>query len=183
MREYIEKIEELVTGWLKPLPRLPEGFKKWVSVNLWWITLIGVILSVIGVFLMIGALVTMLSIMAGTSSLFSYYYTRSMYSGWTVFASIVSMLFLAGTITLTAMAISPLKSIKKKGWTLLFCVLLLQVVSIVVNAILTLNPISFIFNIIFGAVCVAIGAYFLFEIREEFEGKAKKVEEKTEESK
>ena len=88
-----------------------------------------------------------------------------------------------GTIFLTAMAISPLKDGKKKGWTLLFYVLLLQVLSIIVNAILTLGVISFIFSIIFGAICVAIGTYFLFEIRAEYGEGFSKAEIKAEEKK
>lgn len=185
MRKSVEKLEEMIVGWLKPLPRLPESFKKWISLNLWWITLIGAILSAVGLLFMIGGLITMLSIMAGTHSFFGYYYNA--YSGWDVFASIMSLVFIIGTIVLTAISISPLKIGKKKGWTLLFYVLLLQTISIVVNAILTLSIISFIFNIIFGAICVAIGAYFLFEIRAEYgEGFSKteiKAEEKAEEKK
>ena len=185
MKESVEKLEGLVAGWLKPLPRLPESFKKWVSVNLWWIDLIGAIVSGIALLVAIGGLITIVSMLSGIHSIFGYYY--SVYSGWNVFASIVSLAFIVCTITITAIAISPLKLGKKKGWTLLFYVLLIEAVAVVVNSILTFSVLSFIFGIIFGAIGIAIGTYLLFEIRSEFgEGFSKaeiKAEEKAEEKK
>jgi len=187
MRKSIEKLEELIVDWLRPLPRLPESFKKWFSVNLWWITLVGAIAAALGLIFMIVSLITMFLIMSGTSTYFGYFYTTSFYSGWDVFALIVSLIFMISTVVLAAMAVSPLKLGKKKGWTLLYYVLLLQTAAIVVNAVLTLSVISFVFNIIFGAICVAVGAYFLFEIRAEFDAGFSetelKAEEKAEEAK
>lgn len=175
MKQFIEKLEVMIDGWLKPLPRLPISFKKWVSENLWWIVLIGVILSSLGLLAMIGSLATIISLLGGVS--YFGFRMASLYTGWHVFASVISLLFMAGTIVLTAMSISHLKVGKKKGWTLLFLVLLLQSVAVIVNAILTYSVVSFIIGIIVGAVCLAIGAYLLFELRAYFgEGFTKKVE-------
>jgi len=168
--ESIHKLENMIEGWLKPIPHLPTEWRKWLAENVWWITLVGVVLSVIGVLGLIFALINAMAIFGSVSSFYSVYSvsTAQTYTGWWILAIVVSLVFLVVTIAIEAMAIKPLKSQKKKGWDLMFLVLLIGAVSQVVNIILNFNPMSFIPNVIFTAIGVAIGAYFLFELRSYF---------------
>jgi len=161
---YISKIENMVSGWLKPVPHLPKGAQKWIAENVWWIVLIGVIASVISLLIGIGAIFTYMALV-GT---YSYVYSASPYGAGWIIGSVVGLLFSALIIVLLATAISPLKNGQKKGWERLFLVVLVNAVSVVLGAILTFSPIGFIFGIIFGAIGVAISAYFTFEIRSHF---------------
>jgi len=173
----INKLENKVEGWLKPLPHLPLAGQKWLAENVWWIVLVGLILSVIGALILIGALVSILPIILMTSG-YAGYYGGSSYNLFWIVGSLVSLVFMFATIILTAMAISPLRQLKKKGWNLLFITLIVSGLSTVVNAIINFNLFSFIPSIIFGAIGLAIGAYFLYEIRSYFKVEAKVVEKK-----
>jgi len=174
MNKYIEKIEETLAKWLKPLPHLPVKFTKWVATNLWWIVLIGVVLSALSLIAMFTALFAIFAYLnLGTTTVLGHYVTSS-YSVFSALASIVSILFMIGTIVLTAMSISPLKSSLRKGWTLLFMVMLIQATFVVISAVLSGNVFLFVSNLLSGAVGVAISAYLLFELRSYFVGKAVK---------
>lgn len=177
--ELVKKLESMVAGWLKPLPHLPASVTKWISANIWWITLVGVILSVIGVFSLISALLVAAALVGGVTSIYGIEVVSS-YHSFSLFGSLVPIIFLVATIVLTAMAVSPLKLNHKKGWDLLFLTLILQAVSVVVSAIAYLNVFSFVYSIIFGAISVAISAYFLYEIRSYFVGTGAKAKTETE---
>jgi hypothetical protein len=146
------------------------------------LVLIGVVLSAISILVMFTGMLTYIS-MLGAASRFSYgyYAVASTYSGWTVVASIISIIFMACIIFLMAKAINPLKYGKKSGWRLLFYALLLQAVSVIVSAIISLDVFNFIFGIIFGAIGIAIGAYLLFEIKSHFVAVGKGVKNKNDE--
>ena len=161
---YISKIENMVSGWLKPVPHLPKGAQKWIAENVWWIVLIGVIASVINVLISIGAIFTYMALV-GT---YSYVYSASPYGAGWIIGSIAGLLFSALIIALLATAISQLKNGQKKGWDRLFLVVIINAVSVVVGAILTFNIVGFILWIIFGAIGVAISAYLTFQIRSHF---------------
>lgn len=163
----IGKLENTVASWLKPAPHLSQNSQKWIAQNAWWIALVGVILSMIILIIMLINLANSLSFM-GWVTIYGSYYVAPAYTGWWVFSAIVSLLFLVVTIALTVAAIAPLQKMQKRGWNLLFLILILNAISSVVSAVISLNPISFIFGILFGAIFVAIGAYFLYEIREYF---------------
>jgi hypothetical protein len=165
----IGKLETLVSGWLKPMPHLPKNAQKWIAENSWWLVLIGVILSGFG--LLIG-LMGLFAAMAFVGTSVGYYgYGANAYGGALIVSTIVSLVFSVGLVILLGIAISPLKAMKAKGWDMLFWVLLLDVVYVVVNALVSLgslNIISFVFSLIFGAISSAISAYFLFEIKSHF---------------
>lgn len=160
----INKAENMVAGWLKSVPHLPKGGQKWLAENVWWIALIGVIASTIGILVAIGGIFTYMALV-GT---YSYVYSASPYgAGWIV-GSVVSLLFSVLIIALLASAISPLKAQQRKGWDRLFLVLLVNAISVVVSAVLSFSVLGFIFGLIFGAIGVAISSYFIFEIRSHF---------------
>ena len=163
----IEKLETTIARWLEPLPHLPTSARKWIAQNIWWMIMVGVILSVIGIFAMIGGILTAISLLGTTVSIYGYYIAPA-YTSWFVFSLIVSLAFMIATIAFIAMAINPLKVYQKEGWKLLFWALILRVVAIVVNAIFTLNAANSISMVINGAIGIIIGAYLLYEIRSYF---------------
>jgi hypothetical protein len=160
----IAKIENMVAGWLKPMPHLPKGGQKWLAENVWWIVLVGVIASTISLLISIGAIFTYIALVGAYSNVYS---AAAYGPGW-VIGSIVSLLFSILIIVLLATAIGSLKAGQSKGWDRLFLVLLIKAVAVVIGAVLTLNPIGFVVGILFGAIGVAISAYFTFEIRSHF---------------
>ena len=163
--ELLLKLERTILGWVKDVPHLPIGARKWLADNIWWLAVIGAVLTGISVLVLIGALFTNLSTL---SSPIISYYASSTFVGWLVVTTAVSLAFAVAEGLLLAFSITPLKEKQKKGWVLLFAVWLLGILSVVVSAILTLNVLSFLGNIIFGAVWVAISGYFLFEIHGQF---------------
>jgi len=164
----IDQLESKVAEWLKSVPHLPVNVTKWLSENIWWITLVGVITSIIGTIVMIFGIFSMISLMGTVSHFYGYYYATSSYTWWNVITSLVSIIFMAATVALSAMAIAPLKATQKKGWTILFIILALRAVALVIEAILNFNIVGFISTIVFGAIGIAISAYLLYEIRSHF---------------
>lgn len=167
----VDKLETTVAGWLKSVPHLPTSYQKWIADNVWWLTIIGVIASVISIFMVIGAIMTYLTFPFGAPA--GYYYTQFYATGWIV-KSVLSLLFSVAATVLMAMAISPLQKFQRKGWSLLFLVLLVGVVSTVVGSAAELNPVGFIFGVIWGGIGAAIQAYLLFEVRSYFTAKSTK---------
>jgi hypothetical protein len=161
-----KKLEKMVGSWFKMVPSLPAAGQKWLAENVWWIALIGLVLSVIGIFVTIFAVI---AIASWTSGLDYYgYATVDPYSATALAGSVVSLIFSIVIVGLTAVAISPLKAQRFRGWALLFTIYVVSAVEIVLNSILSFNPIGFIFGIIGGAIGLAIGGYFLFQIRAHF---------------
>ena len=169
--ELINKLEKTVEGWLKPLPSLPKNVQKWLAENVWWLALISAILTGISILLSLGAIATYASYSAGIDAAYSIG-LASYAPGW-IISVVTSLIFSVITVLLTAMAINPLKSLNHKGWKLLFVIYLINALNAVVNAVLSFNVFSFIFGIIFGAIGLAIGGYFLFQIKSYFGSHAK----------
>ena len=163
--EFLNKLERTVLGWFKGVPDLPAGGRKWLGDNVWWIVLVGVILTALGVLGSIAALSALVSLL-GTVAIT--YYTTTAVTSWAIVTGIVSLAFTIIEGVLLAVAIKPLKDKQKKGWVLLFAAWLVAAVGVVVNAILSLNVLGFILGILFGALWAAISGYFLFEIHGQF---------------
>ena len=159
--EIISKLEKTIEQWLKPMPHLPESARKWIAINIWWLELIGVILLAFASLMSIGTLLVALGI---SSSLFG----LKLFNAMATVSGLVFLLFTGASVAVMSMAISPLKALKKKGWDLLFIALLINAASIVCSAFLSMNFGVFITNIFSGAIGIAVGAYFLFEIRSHF---------------
>jgi hypothetical protein len=166
--ESMHKFEKQIEEWLRPLPHLPTDWRKWLANNVWWIVLVGVILSVIGVLIIAGALLTAFALIGTVTTVYGVNVVNQSYSSWWYVASVVSLLFLIATLVIEAMAISPLKSQKKKGWDLLFITFLLGIASSIVSVFLGLFTGSMFSSLLGGIVGAVISAYFLFEIRSYF---------------
>lgn len=163
--EVLAKFERTVLGWLKGIPHLPINARKWLGENVWWIVVIFTVLAGLGI---LALLLTVFGHIAALTSPYVAYFASSTFVVWAIVTTLVSLVFLVIQGLLLAFAINPLKEKQKKGWVLLFGVWLVGVISIVVSAVLTLNPLSFITNIIFGALWLAVSGYFLFEIHGQF---------------
>jgi uncharacterized membrane protein YhaH (DUF805 family) len=153
----VKKLEVMVATWYKNVPHLPVTGQKWLSENMWWLTLIAVVLGVIGIIQLIVASFLLGGLMTG-----GIYGVA--FDGLVLLTVIFTMIFALVSLVLSAMAISPLRTMQKKGWLLLFIVLLISVLSDVISLVLNWNFFSFIFSLLFTAV----GGYFLYEIRSYF---------------
>ncbi|MGV9001652.1 MAG: hypothetical protein ACOH18_01710 [Candidatus Saccharimonadaceae bacterium] len=163
--EFLSQLERTVLGWYKSIPHLPVSVQKWLSDNVWWMAAIAAVLSGIGA---LGFLSAVFGDLASLTSSVVSYYASTTFVTWVVIKTIIALVFLGLECLLFAFAVTPLKEKQKKGWVLLFTALLLSAISVFVNAILTLNAFSFVTDIIFGALSLAVGAYFLFEIHGQF---------------
>lgn len=161
----LTKLERIVLGWLKGLPHLPVVVRHWLGSNIWWIVAIATALTGIAV---LGLVIALFANLSALTAPFVSYYASPTFITWVVVKTLIALVFTALGGVLLGMAIMPLKEKQKKGWVLLFGVLLLSVVSAVVNAILTLNAFGFITSILFSIIGLAVSAYFLFEIHGEF---------------
>lgn len=163
----VTRLEDTILGWFKGVPHLPTGGRKWLGANVWWIALIGAILAGLATIFTFTGLMGLLAIMGGAVPGAAYYVVQTV-TGLAILAAVVSLVFLAAQAVLLGVAVRPLKDRQKKGWVLLFASLLLEAVAVVVNAVISFSIFGFITSIIFGAIFIAIGAYFVFEIHGEF---------------
>ncbi|MBC7564769.1 hypothetical protein H7100_00850 [Candidatus Saccharibacteria bacterium] len=177
--ELISKLEKTVLGWAKNVPHLPAAGQKWLGQNVWWIALIGAIVSGIAFLVSLVGLLGAIALLSAPSSL---YFVTSSYTSLAILGFCVSLVFLAANGVLLGVAVKPLQDMQKKGWVLLFMTLLVEALSVVVNAVLSFSVAGFILGIMFGAVGLAIGAYFISEIHGQF-GHRVKTTEKTAEKK
>jgi len=169
--ELINKLERIVLGWVKNVPHLPATAQKWLALNAWWIVLVAAIIGGIWFLFALNGLFALLTLLNSVSNL---YYVTNTYTDYAIFKAIVSLVLLGLAVAALAFAVMPLKDRQKKGWVLLFLSWIISAISIVVGAILSLSVIGFIISIIFGAIFLAIGGYFLFEIHGQFAHPAKR---------
>lgn len=160
----INKLETMLAQWYKGMPHLPEKGRVWLARNVWWIALVGAVISSIGI-----VLVFMAAFVLGV---FSAAYAGPLYfafagAGLGLIVAFVVLAISIVSLVVTVMAIAPLKAMRQWGWTLLFITLLIQVASQLFDFIFTLN----LFSLIWSLLLTAISGYFLFEIRSYFDGK------------
>lgn len=163
--ELLSKLEHTIAKWLREVPHLPLNIRRWFGDNLWWIILIGAILSGLSVF---GLIIALFSNISMLGSQFIAYYASTTFVTLAIVKTVVSLVFAAISCVLLSLAVTPLKEKQKKGWVLIFVSWLVNAVSVVVSAIITLNPFSFLTSIIFGALGLLVGLYFIFEIHGQF---------------
>lgn len=163
--EAIEKLEKQILDWIKGVPHLPESARKWLGTNIWWIALVGGIISGIAVLV---SFIGLLGIVSLVGTVGATYYAAATFTTWSIVTGLVSLAFGVLQTIILIVAVKPLQDKQKKGWVLLFAAWLVGILATVITAILTLNPIAIIFNLLFGAIWVAISGYFLFEIHGQF---------------
>ncbi|HEX7483659.1 MAG TPA: hypothetical protein VF281_00755 [Candidatus Saccharimonadales bacterium] len=159
--EFVNKVENRVADWYNKVPHLPVGFREWLGVNVWWIMLIVVVLSVIGVLniFMFGAL----------AAVFVGGFGGPVGAAIVGVALLIGLLVLAATLLetiITAIAIKPLKDKQKKGWSLLLLALLVAAGFSVLTFLFSFE----LSSLVMSALWIAVSGYFLFEIRDQFNG-------------
>jgi hypothetical protein len=154
--QYVESVSTTVAKWMKDVPHLPKGFTKWLAENSWWLTIVGVVISVFGVFGLLAAMTagSALLVVVGAPAL----------GGMFFISSLVSLVGIGISLVAEVMAITPLKAMKKRGWDLMFFVLLVSVAMGILGSLLTAN----VGGILFGIIGAAIGAYVMLELKHYF---------------
>ncbi len=173
----LAKIENKLASLLKPIPALPDNVKKWLSKNLWWIVLIMVGLMIRGIistiFNIFDVLDTINQVNKFNSPAWgSFYRAPAVYSGiWISKQSLSLLAFSIFSTIVYGMAILPLRDGKKKGWDMLFFMLLASGAWMILANIINFSFLFFIPAIIFGAVAFAAGAYLLIQLKSYFSKK------------
>lgn len=155
----VKSLERTIAEWYETLPHLPAEARKWLAENLWWLTLIGVVVGSIGVLsILLFTVLTgaFLAAIAGG--------VGAVIGGLIMIGILGSLILNIITIIMGGVAINPLKAMQGKGWALLFVIFLLTVVAIVISNIFTLN----IFGMLWSLLWAAAGGYLLFEVRSYF---------------
>lgn len=154
--ESLRKLETTVGDWYKSMPHLPKNGQRWLAENAWWIVLIGVILGALGILGTLSAMFLAGAVLVGTLGV-----AGAAFGGLAFLAAIVPLAFAVVTIVITALAVAPLKGLKRNGWSLLFLVAVINVVALAVAFLLTLN----LFGLVWGLLATAVSLYFLYEIQ------------------
>lgn len=166
--ESVRNLEKTIAGWYKDFAHLPLGLRKWLGENLWWLVLIGVVLSVLAIFPILAALALVFGLSGAAIGAAGMYGAEAAVSGGLVgvalFAALVSVAGLVVMAVVMGLAINPLKARAKKGWTLLFIVLLVSTAFSVLGSLISFS----IFGILWALVWAFVEGYFLFEVRDQF---------------
>ena len=154
----VRHFELHLAKWLKQTPNLPKNVRDWLATNSWWIILVVAILSGVTA---VGALVGFVSKLsvAGVAAA----------GAWWVFNALISLVLTVAVTILFGMAVSPLRSLEKKGWVLVFMAILVEAIGVVLSALSSLVTTAgvggFLSALIWGVVYLLLSAYFLYEIR------------------
>ena len=159
--DFVKKVEAYLAPWYIKAPHLPVGGRKWLADNIWWIVLVFVILGGLGVLGLLSAMFVGSLILTGIAGA-----AGAALGGLALLVALLVLALALVNLVLGILAINPLKNKQKKGWLLLLAILMVNVVSGIVALLFAFDGFSFVREI----VMAAIGAYFLFEIREYFEG-------------
>jgi hypothetical protein len=154
--EVIRKLENMVAGWFEKMPHISTKSREWLVQNVWWLVLVWTILGALGIFWVFLGVTLLGAVFAGVGGA-----VGAAVGGFVVLVTTIAMLTSIIAVVLSAMAVSPLKMRQKKGWSLIFIVILLGVLSDVLMFLFDMNFFSLIWSLLFTAMVT----YFLFEIR------------------
>ncbi len=157
--ETVRKIEEKVASWYKSAPHLPADVTRWIATNVWWLALIGLIFGVFGVLSLVSIMFFAGAVLTGIGGA-----VGAAIGGIAFMLGLISLLFSIIILVLLATAIQPLKAGSKKGWNILFLIMLLEVASLAFPLLFTFD----VFGTLWGLLWAAVGGYFLFEVRQHF---------------
>jgi hypothetical protein len=155
----INNLEILIDGWYKNAPHLPKKSQDWLATNVWWLTLIWVVLGALGV------LATIILLFFASIALVGFGgFAGGVAASALTIGVIVALAFSVASIAVGAVAIVPLKSMRKTGWTFLFIAVLINAAARILQFIFDYN----IFELVWNAFLVAVSLYFVFEVRRHF---------------
>lgn len=162
----LKKIEYAISRLLKPFPDLPKAGRKWLANNIWWLVAIIVGLTAISVLTLISNMLNILVISPRSLEnvslpLFNNIWFFSLSTSLTLAVSIVSLVIFVT-------AIAPLKAGLKKGWDLLFLILVVNTIWMVFRSFLSFDIFNISIYILLGLFSSMVAAYFLFQIKSYF---------------
>lgn len=157
--ESLKNLETMVASWYKSAPHLPSDGQKWLAENVWWLALIGLVLGAFGILSILTGVLLAGTILAGVGGPLG-----AAIGSIAFFSVLVTLAFSIADMVIIAVAISPLKAKQKRGWSLLFLVALINVLSLAVSFLFKPD----IFGLVWELLFVAVGGYFLFEVRGQF---------------
>lgn len=153
----VHTLEQTFAKWHKNAPHLPKQITAWIAKNMWWLVTLGVAIGIfitLQVFLLSGLL---LALMSGSKG-------HMVIGGAPFLVQIIAFILVVVSLGIACMAVQPLYNLYKKGWTLLFMLLLIELVGIGIVLISTFD----IFGALQSLLQTGIAGYLLFEIREYF---------------
>lgn len=151
-----ELLEEALVVWFRPLPHLPTNARKWMAINIWWLSIFGVITLIICNILLAYLVIELLD--------FNIINLNSI----SILATLVLTLI---SLVVLLLSIKPLKELRKTGWWFLFIVLVINLLIIIIGSVLSSNMAEAIIDILRGSIGIVITSYLLFEVRSFFSAK------------
>ena len=168
----VSDLESYLVKVSKKLPHLPKKFLDWLYENVWWLVLVGVVLSA----------VVIVSTIQWYGLFFADMFGIVGHGGG---ANAVGLgIILSGVLGIIAvvvygMAIMPLKEKQKRGWDLLFLASLISAAGLLISALFSgWMLVSNLFGLVIG---LAISWYLLFELRGQYVSDSKSSDKKSQE--
>lgn len=154
--QYVDSVASAAAKWMKGVPHLPKAFTKWLAQNSWWLTIIGVVFSAFGILTLLAAMMAGTVVLAAVGAI--------VYSGVFLVGALITLVGAVVCVVVEAMAIAPLKAMKRRGWDLMFLALLVSVAFGIISNLLTVN----VGGVLLGLIGAAIGAYVALELKPYF---------------
>jgi hypothetical protein len=170
--DYLRKLETTVLHWVRDVPHLPTQTRRWLGTNAWWIMLVTVIVGGIWALFTFFQLMTNITILDSVNR--GFLVPPAFVTPWSITTGFICLSFSVLSLLVAAFAVKPLQNKIKEGWVLLFVSWLVLAITVILYAVLSLNPLSFIIRLLFGAIFVALAGYVLFEIHSQFAHNPKK---------
>jgi hypothetical protein len=160
-------LENFVEKILKPVPDLPKASRKWLAGNVWWIVAIIVGLAALGILTAVSDMFKVLELKPESLNSLSIPVLNSKVWFFGQNASLI-LIFNIITLIIYSMAIAPLRAGLRKGWDLLFLMLVINTVWMMLNSLLTFSGLRLVSLGLLGFVSSFIAAYFLLQIKSRF---------------
>ncbi|MGB3023833.1 MAG: hypothetical protein WBB39_03445 [Candidatus Saccharimonadales bacterium] len=141
--------------------QLPAGVKKWFGNNLWWLAIVGGVLSLLGALSVWNAANMANTVLDAYGDLATPYRQQI---GSAVYVSMATSVVGAALLLL---AQGKLKEHRKEGWNLLFYNFLLSLVLSVVSVVMS-GSYALVGGIVGLAIGFVIGGWLLFQFRSQF---------------
>ena len=161
----LQKLETALDAWYKKVPQMPEGARKGLASNFWWIALVLGILQLWGAW----ALWHLAHYLDTVNRAADYV---NQYFGYQVVDNSLNLFYYLAVVVIVAdaaillLAAPALKAWKKMGWNLLFYSLLLNLAYGIVRMFSDVG--GGVGNLLWGVVTAAVAGYFIFQVRSYF---------------
>ncbi len=163
---FIQDLEDVLAKSFAQLPfHLPKNGRKWLGDNIWWIAIIFAAFSILSVLGHLGMLLRTDEVMAQIKGWFDLLGIPQPVLRLAIASLWVTLIATAAEAVLEIAAVKPLKAKNEQGWKLMFLGLLVAVLGGIIAGFLDR---SFFGTLLSAAISLAMGGFFLFEIRDQF---------------